>query len=293
MERELYAKIRAALRRLGRRRRSRRQRYTDGTIVAVYCWAALHDRPTCWACVADNWPPGLFRGPLPSQSIMSRRLRTLSVRRLLARFEELVLRKGRAPAMVYIIDGKPMPIANHSSDRQARYGRAVRSKSRGYKLHLLIDIHGTVWGHRVAAMNADERTIGKRLMRDVPGEGYLLADANYDSNDLFKKAAQHGVQGVIPRRYGPGRKTGHRAQHPARLHSRDMLETPFNAFGIGLHRFRRGIERFLGTLSASSCGLTCLPAWVRTHRRVSQWVQAKLIINQLRADRRKSLVVVA
>ncbi|MBY0261449.1 MAG: transposase [Phycisphaerales bacterium] len=293
MERELFSMVRAALRRVGRRRCSRRQRYTDGTIVAVYYWAVINDRPTCWACKPSSWPRGLPRGGLPSQSVMSRRLRSIGVRRLLARLEELVLRKGRAPALVYMIDGKPMPIANHSADPHARYGRAVGSKSRGYKLHLLMDVHGTVWGHRVAAMNADERTMGRRLVRDLPGEVYLLADANYDSNKLYAAAATHGVQGVIPRRYGPGKGTGHRRHHPARLRSRDMLESPFNAFGLGLHELRRGIERFFGTLSASSSGLTCLPAWVRTHPRVRPWVQAKLVINQLRANRRALAAVAA
>jgi hypothetical protein len=282
-----------ALRRLGRRRGNRKQLYTDGAIVAVYYWAVINDRPTSWACVPAHWPPGLFRGTLPSQSVMSRRLRTPGVKSLLARLEELVLRHDRKPAMVFIIDGKPLPIANHSADRHARYGKAVGNKSRGYKLHLIIDVHGTVWGHRVAAMNADERTIGKRLLRHLPAEGYLLGDANYDSNALFEKAARRGVQCVIPRRYGPDRGTGHRSQHPARLHSRDMLESPFNHFGLALHRLRRGIERFFGTLSSSSCGLTCLPAWVRTHPRVRLWVQAKIIIHQLRADTRSSTPLAA
>lgn len=293
MERELYAGVIAALRRLGRRRRSRRQRYTDGTIVAVYFWAVLNDRPTYWACDAANWPPGLRRGVLPSQSVMSRRLRSGGVVKLLARLERFILRRNKTPSLIYVIDGKPMPIANHSADRHARYGRAVRGKSRGYKLHLLMDLHGTVWSHRVAAMNADERTMAKRMARDLPGEGYLLADANYDSNELFRRAAERGVQSIIPRRYGRGMKTGHRAQHPARLHSRDMLESPFNAFGVGLHELRRCIERFFGTLSGSSCGLTCLPAWVRTHQRVRKWVQSKLVINQLRADRRNSALPAA
>lgn len=293
MERELYARVLAALRRLGRRRRSGKQLYTDGTILAVYFWAVVNDRPTYWACDPDNWPPGLLRGTLPSQSVMSRRLRTPSVTRLMARLEQRILRHRKTPAFVFMIDGKPMPIANHSADRHARYGKAVGNKSRGYKLHLLIDVHGTVWGYRVAAMNADERTIGKRLLRHLPAEGYLLADANYDSNALFEKAASRGVQCVVPRRYSKDRGIGHRAQHPARLRSRDMLESPFNQFGRDLHRLRRGIERFFGTLSASSCGLTCLPAWVRTHGRVRLWVQAKLILNQTRADARNTNPVAA
>ncbi len=79
MERELFRALQAALRRLGRRRGSRRFRYTDATIVEVYYWAVLNDRSVLWACQIVNWPPGLRRGALPSQPDVSRRLRTRSV----------------------------------------------------------------------------------------------------------------------------------------------------------------------------------------------------------------------
>lgn len=286
MERERFRVMKGLLRRLGRRRRSRKQQYTDGTILEVYLWAVVNDRPTVWACSLRNWAPGLRRGPLPSQSVMSRRLRTPGVERLLRRLEDAVLRRGRATPLVCMVDGKPLPIANHSHDRQAGYGRAVGGKAKGYKLNALIDAAGTVWAWRVAPMNGDERTIARRLLRDLPGEGYLLADANYDSNQLFALAAGHGVQAVVPRRYGPDKGLGHRVYHPARLRSRDLLENGVSSFGVELHGLRRAIERFFGTLVCTGGGLSCLPAWVRTHRRVRQWVCAKLIYNQIRADLR-------
>lgn len=79
MERERFRLVKSLLRRIGRRRRSRRQRYTDGTIVEVYFWSVICDRPVYWACGRCNWPAGLRRGRLPSQSVMSRRLRTPSI----------------------------------------------------------------------------------------------------------------------------------------------------------------------------------------------------------------------
>ena len=290
MERELFRALKGALRRLGRRRRNRRYRYTDATIVEVYCWAVLNDRPVVWACQLGNWPPGLRRGPLPSQSDMSRRLRTACVRALLTRLERLVLRAHRHASLVYIIDGKPLPIASHSRDPEAGYGRAVGGKAMGYKLHVLVDPAGGLWGWRVAPMNVDERVIARRLMSSLPGEGYLLADGNYNSNRLFAAAADRGVQLVSPRRQrGQGPMgLGHHPQHPARLRSRDMLENGVFDFGRSLHQIRRAVEGFLGTLSATGGGLTCLPAWVRRHRRVRQWVQVKLIVNQLRAARRRN-----
>ncbi len=285
MEREFFRALCRLLRRLGRRRRSGRQRYTDGTILAVYAWAVLNDRPVVWACDPAHWPPGLRRGPLPSQSAVSRRLRTPSVEALARRLEHLLLRRGRTPGLVYAVDGKPLPIAAHSTDRQAGYGRGVGGKAKGYKLHALIDLNGVVWAWRTAPMNVDERTMAKRLAREIPAPGYLLGDANYDSNELFARAAQRGVQAVIPRRYGPGRRLGHRAQHPARVRSRDLLEAGDAAFGRSLHQLRRGVERFFATLTCGARGLTCLPAWVRTMPRVRSWVRFKLLFNQLRADR--------
>lgn len=288
MERELFRSLKAALRRLGRRRRSQRFRYTDATIVEVYYWAVLNDRSVLWACRPANWPIGLRRGFLPSQSDMSRRLRTNSVQRLIARLEQSVLRARRPAPLVCMMDGKPLPIAGHSRDPEAGFGRAVRGQAKGYKLHVLIDPAGTVWGWRVAPMNHDERAVARRLMACLPGEGYLLADANYDSNRLYAAAAARGVQMVVPRRQRGGRMgLGHHPQHPTRLRSRDMLENGVFDFGTRLHELRGGVERFFGTLSGTGGGLTCLPGWVRRYRRVRLWVQAKLILNQLRADRRR------
>jgi hypothetical protein len=288
MERELFRAIKAALRRLGRRRRNRRFVYTDATIVEVYYWSVINDRPVVWACQQENWPDGLRRGLLPSQSEVSRRLRTAEVRRLIDHLEQLVLRQGRSPALVYLIDGKPLPISGHSRDPHAGYGRAASCMARGYKLHVVIDLNGTVWCWRVAPMNADERTIGRRLVRDLPGEGYLLGDANYDSNVLHATAGRVGVQMVTPRRdRGGANNLGHQVHHPGRLRSRDMLENRVFDFGRQLHTLRARIERFLGTLSATGGGLTHLPPWARGHRRVQRWIQAKLLLNQIRADRRK------
>lgn len=289
MERELFLMLLRKLRSVGRRRTDRRQRYTDGTIFAVHAWAVLNDRPVSWACRHESWPSGLWRGDLPSQSQMSRRLRSERFERLSRRIERAVIRSGRQPSLVYAVDGKPLPIAGHSNDRQAGYGRAVGGKAYGYKLHAIVDTMGVVWSWRVAPMNKDERPLARRMVRELTQPGYLLADANYDSNALFADADAKGVQCVIPRRYGPTRGVGHRAQHPARLRSRDMLEVPHTTFGKSLLNARLAIERWFSRLTSRSGGLTCLPSWVRTHRRVKQWIRAKLIFTQLHADRASTM----
>jgi hypothetical protein len=291
MERELFRALKKLLVRLGRRRRSRRFRYSDAVIIEVYYWAVLNDRPVHWACRAANWPKGLRRGPLPSQPEMSRRLRTASVARLIGRLEELALRAGRPVPLVYVIDGKALAIAGHSRDKEAGYGRGTCGKAKGYKLHVLIGLAGTLWGWRIAPMNRDERTMARRLTASLPGQGYLLADANYNSNRVFAAAARRGVQLVSPRKArGPGPMgLGHRRHDPARLRSIDLLENGVSDFGQSLHQLRRGVERFFSTLSSTGGGLTCLPGWVRRYRRVRRWVQAKLIIHQLRTDHRLAL----
>lgn len=287
MERRLLKAVRRRLRGLGRRRANRRFTYTDATVIEVYLWAVINDRPTCWACDAGHWrgvtlPPGL-----PSPSQMSRRLRTKSVRRLLDRLERWVLRRCRRATLACAIDGHAMEIARHSVDRHAGYGRARGGMGKGYKLHLLIDLSGTIWAWRVAPMQVDERKMARRMMRELPATAYVLADTNYNSNPLFRRVRACGAQLLAPRRKrNPNQGLGSHPQDPGRLRSIELLEGDDTTFGRALLRMRRYIEGFLGTLTNHANGLNGLRPWVRTHGRVRRWVQAKLIVHQLRVDLR-------
>lgn len=285
MERRLLKAVRRRLRELGRRHLNGRFAYTDATIVEVYLWAVINDRPTCWACDQENWrgvtlPPGL-----PSASQMSRRLRSKSVERLRARLERWVLRRQRRATLLCAIDGHAMEIAPHSADRHAGYGRARGGLGKGYKLHMLMDSFGTIWGWRVAPMHIDEREMARRMMRELPPTAYLLADTNYNSNRLFRLARQRGAQMLAPRRKR-GRNThqglGHHPQDPGRIRSIELLEQSTSRFGADLLRMRGLIEGVFGTLTSHANGLNGLRPWVRSYGRVRQWVQAKLIINELR-----------
>lgn len=287
MGRGTYDRVRRAFRRLGRRRQSGRQRYTDAGILEVYLWAVLHDRPVSWACDASNWPRGTRRGPLPSVSAVSRRMRTARMTRLIERVRCAL--QGEDDALVASIDGKPMPIGPHSHDRQSGYGRAASGKARGYKLHAIVSVTGRVLAWRVAPMHADERTMARRMLRDLTHTGYLLADANYDSNKLFDQAIARGVQLLTPRRFGPGRGLGRRRHSPARLRSKDLLETDATGFARDLMRHRWSIERFFGTLSSRPGGLGHLPAWVRSWRRVRNWVAAKLLLEAAHRDAKNAI----
>ncbi len=290
MERGIWRPIRRTARALGRRRPSRRHTYTDAGILEVYLWAALHDRPVCWACDPSHWPPGSRRGPLPSPATVSRRMRQQRMPRLLERLRCALDPRGAA-GVIAVIDGMPMPIGPHSHDRQSGYGRAASGKARGYKLHAIVASSSRVIAWRVAPMNIDERTMARRMLRELEHAGYLLADGNSDSNRVFDAAMARGVQLVTPRRYGSSRGLGHHRHSPARLRSKDLLEHDPTGFGRSLMRQRWGIERFFGTLSSLPGGLSCLPAWVRTWRRVRNWVAAKLVIDAARAAVRKQALV--
>ena len=168
MERERFRQIKALLRRRGRRRKNRGQRYTDGTIVEVYFYSVICDRPVVWACDPSHWPPGLRRGRLPSQPVMSRRLRTASVRALIDAVERLANPPADRPALVSVVDGKALPIALHSADRQSGKGRGVGNIARGYKIHAIIDAAGRLLAWRLAPLSRDEKAMAQRLVREIP-----------------------------------------------------------------------------------------------------------------------------
>jgi hypothetical protein len=137
-------------------------------------------------------------------------------------------------------------------------------------------------------MNKDERAMARRLIKSAPPEvaGYLAADGNYDSNELHRACEARGeLRLVTPRRYGPGRGTGHRKQSAGRLRSMELTEAPLpGGLGERLLLDRAEIERQFGNLTNWGGGLQCLPSWVRTHRRVRLWVQAKLVLTRLKRD---------
>lgn len=282
MEGQLWEGILTVLMSVDKRRRRACEDFSDEQIVMVFYWAVIHDRPINWACDRVNWPLHARRRGLPSDSTMSRRLRTSSVIALLNALERRVTRPAR-PGLYWMIDGKPLVIGGCSKDRQAGYGRAAGSKAKGYKLHSLANPAGDLAEWRLAPMNKDERVMAKRLMKAADIQGYVAADSNYDSNPLHQICDARGnCQLVTPRRYGPGRNLGHRAQSPGRLRSARLLENPHPLFGRQLMEDRTAIERCFANATNWGGGLTHLPPWVRTYRRVHRWVQAKLALTAIR-----------
>lgn len=286
MERQLWKTIVRVLNEVDKSLFNPQAKYSPKEIVQVYMWAVIHDRPVSWACRLSNWPPHEHKRQWPSNATMSRRLRSPAVESLLKAVEQRVVRPQGNGNLMWMIDGKPLTISGCSKDRQAGYGRAAAGKAKGYKIHAIVGSDGSVADWRVAPMNKDERVMARRMMTNVELQGYVVADSNYDSNPLHQQFDKRGnMQLISPRRYGKGRGHGHRKQTAGRMRSKHILEDPFPEFGEALMKQRNEVERFFGNLSNWGGGLTHLPPWARTHRRVHRWIQAKLILNAIKPRR--------
>jgi hypothetical protein len=284
MDHELWAELSHAMADVARSfTNPPRCTYPTQHIVRVYLWAVLHDRPVDWATRRTSWSHATRPPNLPDQSTMSRRLRKPDV-------EEFMKRLGKRlggrhyDGLVKALDGKPLVIARHSRDRDATCGRGVGGMARGYKLH-------AIWGHKamplawsVQPLNVSEVAMARRLIPTLAGEGYLLADCNYDRNPLYDLAAASGHQLLAPRKM-PGTGLGSRRHSPHRIRSVHLLEWAPGRFGPALYQTRTSIERQFGGLVSFGGGLQSLPPWVRSLPRVRLFVHAKLLINAARLRR--------
>src|SRR3982750_3394491 len=158
----------------------------------VPLWAALHDRPICWACEAANWTGRTLPDVLPDQSTMSRRTRRDDFMAFQERVGERLNGKtvpGFVPGLVEVVDGKPLELPNHTTDRDATWGRGVSRTSVGYKLHAVFS-SGNAMPHAFAitTLNVCEKRMAARLLKRLGpagGCGYLLGDGHYDASWLF------------------------------------------------------------------------------------------------------------
>jgi hypothetical protein len=276
MERELWTVLYHIAMMCDEPQTRREEVYRDSQIAVVYFWAALHDRPTCWACQPAHWPDDLRPGKLPSQPTMSRRLRTTEVQRLLYVMGQRLV-KSREPGWVAVVDGKPLVVGPHSKDPDCPWGHAARGYARGYKLHAIYGTSPMPLAWELTPINVGESEVAARLIPTLGGGGYLLGDKQYDSNPLHEAANQAGYQ-LVAQRKRPHAGLGHRQHTPGRLRSIALLQ---NKFGQSLYRCRDDVERQFGWLTSHAGGLAPLPSWVRRYHRVQSWVQAKLIIHAI------------
>lgn len=254
-------------------------------LVATMLWAALHQETVSWACHPANWAGTRLRPPrLPSLATMSRRIDQVSVGLLFRAVEErLRALYAHVPGLISFLDGKPLPVGGCTKDPDARYGRGAGTMAKGYKLHALWSTDALPETWEVTPLNADEAKVAERLIPQLSGTGYLLADGNFDVNRLFDLAWQKGYQLVTPLPKAP---PGRRRQSPQRLRSIALMQ---GTFGKKLYGRRVEIETAFGNATSFGAGLQPLPAWIRGLARVRTWVWCKLLINAARIIRNKKL----
>lgn len=279
MERELWKVVYTVLKRVARGFDQRYVQIPAWRIAAVLLWAALHDRPVCWACQKRNWiTTRLKPGRLPSEATVSRRARKTSFALFLNALTSALKGIG-PPAWELSVDGKPLPVGKCSKDPDAR----SNNHGKGYKLHAL-------WGPKclpesweVTAARENEGAVAVRLLTQVRGKGFVYADGSYEDNRVYDAAGESGYLLLA----NPGTQAtggGHGYQSEYRLLALSFFET---GLGWGLYRHRTTIERRFGHAGGFGGGLGPLPNWVRRLGRVNRWVCCKLVINAARIIHRQ------
>lgn len=282
MDGQLFQQLYLRLRGIASPHRSCRQQHADLVIACVYLWAVIHDRPQGWGCRPENWTVECPWLELPSESRMSRRLNTPSVRELLDQICVFLWGRFRK-RIVKCIDGKALTISKSSKDKTATIGPASGSRlAKGYKLHAIVDGGGVLCAWTIAPLNHSEPIVARKLICKLDGGGYLVGDSNYDCNALYTRAGGYAHQLLAPPKV-VGKELGHHKHSRYRLRGLELLQQPM---AVGLMRVRKSaVERFFGNLGWASGGLGQLPGFVRTIKRVRRWVQGKLILQAIRMEK--------
>lgn len=294
MDVEFWAELSAAICDVDQRfKHNSRDTHRTSQIARVHLWSVLHDRPTCWACQSRNWTDRIrptAAAALPDQSTMSRRMKRADFDEFLALIGQRLNGRVR-PGLLKVVDGKPLELPNHTSDRDAAWGRGVSRQSVGYKLHAICSGNPMPDAFAVTSLDRCEKRMAYRMIKRIDGTGYLLADAHFDASWLFDGCRDHDHQLLCPRAK-PNTALGHHYQSPDRIRAIEMLESPAQVshFGPSLYQLRTAIERDFSQLVCFGGGLTTLPSWVRRIWRVRRWVTAKLLINaaRIRIQRKKA-----
>ena len=278
MECELWDRLYALVLETAKECRRPRVQFSDAIIVLVFMWAVWHDRPMKWACDPKNWQCTRLRPlKLPSQSTMSRRLKTASMHDFQTALEKRI-RGTSDSGLIGLIDGKSLTVGGCSKDPDAKWGRAAGGMARGYKLHVIWSRHPFPDAWDVRPLNVNEVRVAHDLIPQLEGEGYLLGDTQFDSSRLHDLCWSRHYQLVAPRMH-TAKALGHAYQSARRLHALEMLN---RRFGQQLWAMRGRIERLFGNFTSFGGGLAPLPAWVRRLHRVKRWLWAKLVINATR-----------
>lgn len=253
--------------------------YSDALIVFIFLFGVIGNHSSRWACQKRNWPLWCRRLDFPSYSQLCRRLKSSAVQRLLEQINQEY--KAALPRSGNLIaDGKPLVVGGFSKDPDATVGKVPNGFARGYRLHVIADSLGIIEDFEVSGLHAGEATVMRQLVPRVDVRGKSIdADANYDSNPLYRQVADQDGRLIAPRRKS-GRGLGHHPQHPHRLAAIAELEQS-PALRAEHRRRRNHIERILAHLTNLPCGLWALPNFVRRLPRVRTWILGKIILYHL------------
>jgi hypothetical protein len=201
---------------------------------------------------------------LPSEATMSRRIDRVTTG-VFGRALEQHLRGNGQAALLAFLDGKALPVGGNSKDPEAHWSRGAGGLAKGYKLHAVWSTGRLPEAWEVAPLHISEKEVGCRLIAQLHGGGYLLADGEYDASYLYDQAFAQGYQLVTPYRKAKNPGCGKHYHSPHRLRSMELLH---HDFGKDLYKVRTRIERSFGNATSFGGGLAPLPAWVRGLPRV-------------------------
>lgn len=276
MDGELFRRLYKAVGGVASRAAGRRCTFSDFEVLLAFVLAAVSHQPLSWACRRGNRPLWCRRVNVPTPSTMSRRTRTKHFKLLLLKLDAALRAELPGSSLKYL-DGKPLLVAGHSKDPDARRGRAPGGWGKGYRLHAVVDACGAVGAFTVTGLDAGEATVARGVLCgacDLRG-ALVVADGNFDSNNLYGSVAAAGGRLLAPRRK-PGTGLGHgRRQHPDRLRAVEELERTHGG-AKDFRRLRLGVEQAFGLMT--HLGLGALPPWVRRLRRVRLWAMGKVIV---------------
>jgi len=286
MERRIWTALSSLITSIDRSFDNALYTHSVGRVVRMLMWSVLNDRPMHWACDRRNWAGVKPPAELLSQSRLSRRLRFPDTQQFLQQLFDHLRDDERlndaAAALAKYIDGKPLVVARHTRDKDAKFGRGAGGKDRGYKLHAIYSENDSPVAFKVTPLNENEAKVACELVGQLDDEGYLVGDRAYDHNALYDAAARNNHRHIARRRYRKARGVGHHRHSEHRLAMIARLNEP-TAFMRHLLRRRTRIESRFASLTNFGGGLTHLPPWVRGLPRVTLWVWCKLMIRLARS----------
>ena len=283
MSSHVWKLVYQSLRRVNRRipKKGRTCQYDDILIVAMYLWAAFHDRPLCWAVDRSNYSSVFRPRRLPSRSQFGRRIRSDRCQLLLDELNRELAASEDRPN-IFLMDSRPLRVGAYSQDPDVRKGYTKDGFTKGYKLHALATKQGQIVAWRLTALNRNDKPVAWELIDEARPKGIVLADGSYDSGALYDHVFKHNALLLTPLPENAG--GGHRPQSAARLLAARLWKNGAEA----LYRERLEIERIFSRQSSFGGGLAPLPAWVRRWTRVNRWVTAKIILYHARLALRRS-----